>query len=47
MSTVKTTIAGIDGTRRSAAGLAPSARRRAREAGLALFTVALLLLVAF
>jgi hypothetical protein len=50
MTTTRTTMSGIDGIPRAVSGLdlrAAGARPRGRGAALALFTVALLLLVAF
>jgi hypothetical protein len=49
MTTTRTTMSGIDGIPRAVAGLdlrGPGARPRTWDAALALFTVALLLLVA-
>lgn len=48
MTTTRTTITGIDGVPQPVAGLdlCTGARRRTRDAALAAFTVALLLLVA-
>jgi len=49
MTTTRTTIAGIDGIPHAVAGLdlRTGASRRTRDAALAVFTVAILLLVAF
>jgi hypothetical protein len=49
MTTTRTTISGIDGVPQAVAGLdlRTGARRRAQDAALTLFTVGLLLLVAF
>jgi hypothetical protein len=49
MTTTRTTFSGVDGIPQAVAGLdlRTSARRRTKDAALALFTVALLLLVAF
>jgi len=49
MTTTRTTFSGIDGVPQAVAGLdlRTGTRRRGRDAALALFTVGLLLLVAF
>ncbi len=49
MTTTRTTISGIDGVPQAVAGLdlRTGERRRVKDAAVAVFTVALLLLVAF
>lgn len=49
MTTTRTTISGVDGVPQPVAGLdlRTGGRRRVKDAAVAVFTVALLLLVAF